>query len=63
MKNFKGLSLEPVDVLKNIGAIIESGHLLAICHDREYSDIGDMIIDFARDYAVAAHSYALEKKK
>ena len=62
-KTFKGLSLESVDALKNIATIIESGHLLAICSDHEYSDVGDMIIDFASQYATAAHAYALEEKK
>ncbi|MDG9774724.1 hypothetical protein [Klebsiella michiganensis] len=63
MKNFKGLSLESVDALKNISAIIEGGHLLAICSDKEFSEIGDLVIDFVRQYATAAHAYALENQK
>lgn len=62
-KTFKGLSLESVDALRNIATIIESGHLLAICSDPEYSEVGDMVISFARQYATAAHTYALEEKK
>lgn len=63
MKNFKGLSLEPVDALKNISAIIEVGHLMTSCSDKECEEIGDVVIGFARQYAAAAHTYALEEKK
>lgn len=63
MKNFKGLSLESVDALKNIIAIIEVGHLMTSCSDKECEEIGDVVIDFARQYAAAAHAYALENQK
>lgn len=63
MKNFKGLSLESVDALKNISAIIEVGHLMTSCSDKECEEIGDVVIDFVRQYAAAAHTYALEEKK
>ncbi|EMJ4788524.1 hypothetical protein R8O69_003339 [Klebsiella oxytoca] len=63
MKTFKGLSLNTLDSLKNISAIIEVGHLMTACSDKEYEEIGDMVIDFVRQYAAAAHTYALEEKK
>lgn len=63
MKTFKALSLTPLDSLKNISAIIEVGHLMTSCSDKEYEEIGDMVIDFARQYADAAHAYALENQK
>lgn len=63
MKAFKGLSLAPLDALKNISAIIECGHLMTSCSDKECEEIGDVIIDFARQYATSTHAYAQEKKK
>ncbi|EAB6966752.1 hypothetical protein GR39_000642 [Salmonella enterica subsp. enterica] len=60
---FKGLTLAPLDALKNISAIIECGHLMTSCSDRECEEIGDVIIDFARQYAASAHAYAQEEKK
>ncbi|EAN9866262.1 hypothetical protein NL781_005060 [Salmonella enterica] len=60
---FKGLSLVPLDALKNISAIIETGHLMTSCSDKECEEIGDVIIDFARQYAASAHAYAQEEKK
>lgn len=62
-KTFKSLSLESADALKNISAIIEVGHLMTSCSDKECEEIGDVVIDFARQYAAAAHAYALEEKK
>lgn len=53
MKTFKGLSLVPLDALKSISAIIECGHLMTSCSDKECEEIGDVIIDFARQYVVA----------
>ncbi|EGX5144551.1 hypothetical protein DQ657_09980 [Salmonella enterica] len=63
LKTFKGLSLAPLDALKNISAIIETGHLMTSCSDKECEEIGDVIIDFARQYAASAHAYAQEEKK
>ena len=63
MKTFKGLSLATLDAFKNISAIIEVGHLMTSCSDKECEEIGDVVIDFARQYAAAAHAYALEEKK
>ncbi|EAU6190980.1 hypothetical protein CEK77_21810 [Salmonella enterica] len=62
MKTFKGLSLAPLDVLKNISVIIECGHLMTSCSDKECEEIGDMIIDFARQYAASAHAYDRRKR-
>lgn len=63
MKTFKALPLDSCSALKSISVIIECGHMLAASSDDEYSEIGDMIIGFAQDYAAAAHAYALEEKK
>lgn len=63
LKTFKGLSLAPLDALKNISAIIECGHLMTSCSDKECEEIGDVVIDFARQYAAAAHDYAMENQK
>lgn len=63
MKTFKGLSLDTLDALKNISAIIECGHLMTSCSDKECEEIGDVVIDFARQYAASAYAYAQEEKK
>ncbi|HDY3609432.1 TPA: hypothetical protein RQ360_006350 [Klebsiella michiganensis] len=63
MKNFKGLSLEPTAALENISKILEGGYLLTICSEEHSSEIGDLVIDFARRYAAEANAYALEEKK
>lgn len=63
LKTFKGLSLVPLDALKNISAIIECGHLMTSCSDKEYEEIGDVIINFARQYSASAHAYIQEEKK
>ncbi|EAM2865518.1 hypothetical protein AHS81_17410 [Salmonella enterica] len=60
---FKDLPLVPLDALKSISAIIECGHLMTSCSDKECEEIGDVIIDFARQYAASAHAYAQEEKK
>ncbi|MDH0315286.1 hypothetical protein N7410_28870 [Klebsiella pasteurii] len=62
LKTFKGLSLESVDAFQNIAAMNEVGLLLMAAGD-ENSDLGDCVIALARDYAAAAHAYALEEKK
>lgn len=60
---FNGLSLQPVDALKNISSLIEVGCLLTASTSTEHEEIGDIIIWLARDYANAAHAYALEVAK
>lgn len=62
LKTFKGLSLEAVEAFQNIAAMNEVGLLLVAAGD-ENSDLGDCVIAFARDYATAAHAYALENQK
>ena len=62
LKTFKGLSLEPVDAFQNIAAMNEVGLLLVAAGDED-SDLGDCVTAFARDYATAAHAYALENQK
>ncbi|RXI20819.1 hypothetical protein DOD04_00485 [Klebsiella michiganensis] len=63
MKTFKGLSLQPVDALQNIAAMNEVGFLLVSANDGEDIELGDAVIAFARDYAKAAHDFALENQK
>ncbi|HEH6362366.1 TPA: hypothetical protein SHS77_004153 [Raoultella planticola] len=60
---FNGLSLQPVDALKNISSLIEAGCLLTASSSTEHEEIGGIIIWLARDYAAVAHAYALEEKK
>ncbi|WP_275146212.1 hypothetical protein [Citrobacter portucalensis] len=55
MNHFKGLSINPYDALKNIANLIECGALLTVVDDGgEYSELGDVILGFAKDYAIAA---------
>lgn len=55
METFKGLSLQPTDAFKNIANFIECGVLLAVVDDgSECSELGDMLLGFARDYAIDA---------
>ncbi|HDS2235901.1 TPA: hypothetical protein QH740_002889 [Klebsiella michiganensis] len=63
MKTFNGLSLTPAEALSNIAAMNEVGLLFVATNNGEYSELGDAVIAFARDYAVAAHAYALESEK
>ncbi|HCU0767247.1 TPA: hypothetical protein QIT95_004619 [Klebsiella michiganensis] len=58
MKTFKGLSLQPVDALQNIAAMNE-----VAANDGDDIELGDAVIAFARDYANAAHDFALENQK
>ncbi|MGY9368804.1 hypothetical protein [Citrobacter pasteurii] len=60
---FDGLSLKSVDALKNISSLIEAGCILTASSNSEHEEIGDVIIWLARDYAVAAHNYAMENRK
>lgn len=59
---FNGLSLRPVDALKNISSLIEVGCLLTTSSSNNHKEIGDTIIWLARDYASAAHTFALGEK-
>lgn len=60
---FDGLSLQSADALKNIVSLIEVGCLLTASSNSEHEEIGDVIIWLARNYAAAAHNYALENEK
>ncbi|MEQ5055776.1 hypothetical protein ABN154_28930 [Klebsiella michiganensis] len=63
LKTFNGLSLQPVDAFQNIAAMNEVGLLLAAANDGGDIELGDAVIAFARDYAKAAHDFALENQK
>lgn len=36
---------------------------MTFCSDNECEEIGDVVIDFTRQYAASAHAYAQEEKK
>ncbi|EEP5311761.1 helix-turn-helix domain-containing protein [Salmonella enterica] len=55
--SFNGISLQHVDVLKNIPSLIEVGCLLTLSTNDEHKEIGDHILWLARDYAIAANTY------
>ncbi|STU07414.1 Uncharacterised protein [Klebsiella pneumoniae] len=59
---FNGLSLRPVDALKNISSLIEVGCLLTTSSNDNQKEIGDTIIWLARDYASAAHNFAQRER-
>lgn len=52
--SFNGLSLQHVDVLRNIPSLIEVGCLLTASTKTEYEEVGDFILWLARDYSIAA---------
>lgn len=55
INDFKGFSLHPFDALKNIACLIECGRILSVANDGELAETGDVVIDFARQYALAAY--------
>lgn len=63
MKTFKGLSLQPVDVFRNIAVMIEVGLLISITDKDDGSDLGDCIFQQTKLYAEAAGDHAQENKK
>ncbi|EMR8085673.1 hypothetical protein QBO93_001709 [Citrobacter freundii] len=63
MKTFKGLSLEPEIAFRQIAAMIETGLIISVIDIKDQSDLSDCIFHLARQYAEAAHDYAMEKLK
>lgn len=60
-KNFKGLSLHPHDVFKNVGVFIEAAGLLTAVTDEEYQEVSDILLEFARKYVDTARETELRK--
>lgn len=63
MKTFKGLTLEPETAFRQIAAMIETGLIISVIDMEEKSDLGDCILLLAKQYAEAAHDYAMENRK
>ncbi|MDM3296359.1 hypothetical protein [Citrobacter sp. Cc139] len=63
MKTFKGLTLEPETAFRQIAAMIETGLIISVIDIEEKSDLGDCIFCLAKQYAEAAHDYAMENRK
>lgn len=61
--SFNGISLQHVDVLKNIPSLIEVGCLLTLSTNDEHKEIGDHILWLARDYAIAANTHVQTETK
>ncbi|HCG2927101.1 TPA: hypothetical protein NJV01_004274 [Escherichia coli] len=63
MKTFKGLTLEPETAFHQIAVMIEAGLIISVTDIEEKSDLGDCIFYLAKQYAEAAHDYAMENRK
>ncbi|MGF2418319.1 hypothetical protein ACQUTE_17465 [Citrobacter freundii] len=63
MQTFKGLTLEPETAFRQIAAMIETGLIISVIDIEEKSDLGDCIFYLAKQYAEAAHDYAMENRK
>lgn len=61
--SFKGLTLEPETAFRQIAAMIETGLIISVIDMEEKSDLGDCILFLAKQYAEAAHDYAMENRK
>lgn len=60
---FKGLSLEPEIAFRQIAALIEAGLIISVIDGEDKSDLSDCVFILARQYAEAAHDYAMENGK
>lgn len=68
MKTFKGLTLEPETAFRQIAALIEAGLIeagliISVTNTNDKSDLSDCVFILARQYAEAAHDYAMENGK
>lgn len=61
MKKYKGLSLKPEDAFIQISKLIDVGMIISVSSDDEA--LSDCVFHFAKQYAEAAHDYAMENKK
>ncbi|EOZ4488706.1 hypothetical protein ACQLT9_005642 [Salmonella enterica subsp. diarizonae] len=60
---FKGLTLEPETAFRQIAALIEAGLIISVTDMNDKSDLSDCVFILARQYAEAAHDYAVENRK
>ncbi|EIJ1057268.1 hypothetical protein LH751_003864 [Salmonella enterica] len=58
LTTFKGLTLEPETAFRQIAALI-----ISVTDTNDKSDLSDCVFILARQYAEAAHDYAMEKGK
>lgn len=63
LQTFKGLTLEPETAFRQIAALIEAGLIISVTDMKEESELSDCVFVLARQYAEAAHDYAMENKK
>ncbi|EBX7643589.1 XRE family transcriptional regulator [Salmonella enterica subsp. houtenae] len=60
LTTFKGLILEPETAFRQIAALIEAGLIISVTNTNDKSDLSDCVFILARQYAEAAHDYALK---
>ncbi|EAV0794150.1 hypothetical protein J1N23_004141 [Salmonella enterica subsp. enterica serovar Poona] len=63
MKTFKDLTLEPEAAFRQIATLIEAGLIISVTNTNDNSDLSDCVFILARQYAEAAHDYAMENGK
>lgn len=63
MKTFKGLTLKPEAAFRQIATLIEAELIISVTDTNDKSDLSDCVFILARQYAEAAHDYAMENGK
>lgn len=63
LTTFKGLTLESETAFRQIAALIEAGLIISVTNTNDKSDLSDCVFILARQYAEAAHDYAMENGK
>ncbi|EJJ4071513.1 hypothetical protein NI358_004877 [Salmonella enterica] len=63
MKTFKDLTLEPEAAFRQIATLIEAGLIISVTDTNDKSELSDCVFILARQYAEAAHDYAMENGK
>ncbi|EHZ4477275.1 hypothetical protein K5X09_002617 [Salmonella enterica] len=63
LTTFKGLTLESETAFHQIAVMIEAGLIISVTDGEDHSDLGDCIFILAKQYAEAAHDYAMENGK
>lgn len=63
MKTFKGLTLESEAAFRQIAALIEAGLIISVTDTNDKSDLSDCVFILDRQYAEAAHDYAMKNRK
>ncbi|EAM2623988.1 hypothetical protein PUY44_002485 [Salmonella enterica] len=63
LTTFKGLTLESETAFRQIAALIEAGLIISVTDTNDKSELSDCVFILARQYAEAAHDYAMENGK